>query len=117
MTIKADTMSIVKQKVYCADRRRLGTRVMVLQPDGGYFLPHVRRHSESFEWGYGGSGPADLALSLLTDCVGPEMAQQLYGNFKWEVVAGLPEAGWKITENAIRSWVARQQQLALEVQS
>lgn len=34
-------------------------------------LRHVRRHSPGgFEWGYGGSGPADLARSLLIDVLG-----------------------------------------------
>jgi len=31
-------------------------------------LKHVVRHSpDGFQWGYGGSGPSDLALSILTD--------------------------------------------------
>ncbi|MBT9252140.1 MAG: hypothetical protein KM296_00220 [Brockia lithotrophica] len=34
----------------------------------GMPLHHVERHSPTgFEWGYGGSGPADLALSILHD--------------------------------------------------
>ena len=31
-------------------------------------LKHIVRHSpDGFQWGYGGSGPSDLALSILTD--------------------------------------------------
>ena len=31
-------------------------------------LKHIIRHSpDGFQWGYGGSGPSDLALSILTD--------------------------------------------------
>lgn len=31
-------------------------------------LEHIKRHSvDGFQWGYGGSGPSDLALSILTD--------------------------------------------------
>jgi len=45
-------------------------------------LRHVVRHSPTgFEWGYGGSGPADLSLSLLTHAVGPEAAERLYQEF------------------------------------
>jgi hypothetical protein len=34
-------------------------------------LRHVVRHSPTgFSWSYGGSGPADLALSLLVDALG-----------------------------------------------
>jgi hypothetical protein len=36
-------------------------------------LRHVVKHSPSgFSWGYGGSGPADLALSILVDALGIE---------------------------------------------
>jgi len=35
-------------------------------------LPHIIRHSPTgMEWGYGGSGPADLARSILIDALGP----------------------------------------------
>jgi hypothetical protein len=30
-------------------------------------LRHIQYHSTGFEWGYEGSGPADLALSILAD--------------------------------------------------
>ncbi len=33
-------------------------------------LRHVRRHSSALEYGYVGSGPTDLALSILADHVG-----------------------------------------------
>lgn len=34
-------------------------------------LPHIRRHSPAgFEWGYHGSGPAELARCLLIDALG-----------------------------------------------
>lgn len=37
-----------------------------------YMLRHVVAHSPTgFEMGYGGSGPADLALSILADYFGP----------------------------------------------
>ena len=40
-----------------------------------YDLPHIKRHSPGgFEWGYAGSGPADLARSLLIDALGPAAA-------------------------------------------
>lgn len=36
-------------------------------------LPHIARHSSEFSWGYGGSGPADLALSLLVHALGDDV--------------------------------------------
>ena len=50
-------------------------------------LRHVCRHSpDGFEWGYGGSGPADLARSILIDCLGEERADRLYQDFKSKFV-------------------------------
>ena len=72
-------------------------------------LEHVVRHSPTgMNWGYGGSGPSDTALSILTDCFGPTMAEKYYQKFKRDVVAGLPiEAEWEITEQEILSWLKR----------
>ena len=44
------------------------------QTGGRYDLPHVKRHSLGLSWGYEGSGPADLARSLLIDALGPAAA-------------------------------------------
>lgn len=55
-----------------------------------------------FEWGYGGSGPAQLALALLAHVLGNERrALGLYQDFKWAVVANLPSSGWELTEDEI----------------
>jgi hypothetical protein len=55
-----------------------------------------------FEWGYGGSGPAQLALALLADHLGNStQAFALYQSFKWQVVANLPECGWELTNQQI----------------
>ncbi|HZQ47951.1 MAG TPA: DUF6166 domain-containing protein [Verrucomicrobiae bacterium] len=61
-------------------------------------------HSPSgFEWGYDGSGPAQLALALLADCYGDdEVAVEWHQDFKSAVVAGLPYNGWTFTEEEIR---------------
>ena len=56
-----------------------------------------------FEWGYNGSGPAQLALALLADCLGSdEQAVEWHQDFKGGVVAGLPYNGWILTEEEIR---------------
>jgi hypothetical protein len=60
------------------------------------------KHSPTgFEWGYGGSGPAQLALALLADHMGNEQALSLYQRFKSAVVAKLPEPGWSLTSHDI----------------
>ena len=57
-----------------------------------------------FEWGYCGSGPAQLALAILADhCGDDERAFNLYHRFKWAVVAGWPHRGWMLTTEDIES--------------
>lgn len=46
----------------------------------------VRNHSpDGFNWGYGGSGPAQLALAILLHFMPEEDAQTLYQIFKFSV--------------------------------
>lgn len=109
-------------------------------------LLHIAWHSPSgMTWGYGGSGPADLALSLLVDALGdevrcrtcggsgsvmfdPELDEEVpylpdhdcepmrcmdcqsgirrglpYQEFKWGVVAKLPDS-WTLTVTEVRRW-------------
>jgi hypothetical protein len=59
-----------------------------------------------FEWGYGGSGPAQLALALLADHTGDdEEAVTLHQDFKRLVVARLPFRGWELTGAQMDSWL------------
>jgi hypothetical protein len=63
----------------------------------------LRRHSEEFNWGYGGSGPAQLALALVADVLGDdEQAQDVYQRVKFKLVGHLPPDGWTITEEQLR---------------
>ena len=51
-----------------------------------------------FEWGYAGSGPAQLALAILTDhFANAERALNWYQRFKWAVIAELPHREWILT--------------------
>ena len=69
--------------------------------------PHVVRHSPSGpEWGYGGSGPADCARSVLRALAGGDVADAHYQAFKAEVVARLPEEGAVITRTDVAAWLA-----------
>lgn len=76
---------------------------------------HLRNHSpDGFQWGYGGSGPAQLALALLLDVTGnPELAQSCYQDFKFHWVASWGES-WSITSRDILEWIGRYQSLELE---
>lgn len=78
-------------------------RPLALQPS-----MRLRNHSPTgFEWGYGGSGPSQLALALLLDATGDrDFATRCYHWFKWAVVACWGET-WQITAGEIRGWVER----------
>src|SRR5947208_17013535 len=67
----------------------------------------LRNHSPTgFEWGYGGSGPAQLALALAADVLGDdERAQDLYQRLKFKLIGGLGRAGWTLTEDRIRATI------------
>jgi hypothetical protein len=57
----------------------------------------VYNHSpDGFSWGYGGSGPAQLALAILLACVPREMAICNYQQFKWDVIAKLPQSDFEV---------------------
>lgn len=56
-----------------------------------------------FEWGYGGSGPAQLALALLADHLGDDdQAVRVHQDFKRAVVANLDRCGWTLTSEQIQ---------------
>ena len=53
----------------------------------------VRNHSPTGPvWGYGGSGPAQLALAILLAVTDEATAERFYQRFKWSVIAPI-EAG------------------------
>lgn len=67
-------------------------------------LDLVNHSPTGFEWGYGGSGPAQLALALLADATGqPEWALEHYQAFKWDVVAKL-QGDWELSQEEILEW-------------
>lgn len=57
-----------------------------------------------FEWGYGGSGPAQLAIAILAHAYDDEFAREWYQQFKRDVVATLPENGWTLTKDDLDEW-------------
>ena len=66
----------------------------------------VCNHSPTgFSWGYGGSGPAQLALAILLKYLSKEKAVALYQDFKREVIARFPEEDFE-TEVDLRTWLA-----------
>ena len=70
----------------------------------------IRNHSPGgFNWGYAGSGPAQLALALLlevTDDV--QIARAHYNDFTYEVIGRVTsqETDWELKEQKIVEWLA-----------
>lgn len=89
-------------KRYDGRRTTRGVRVTV---NGRSLDPRLdlRNHSPTgFQWGYGGSGPAQLALAILADYLGnEEKAVALYQEFKEDVIAALPHERWTLTSSEI----------------
>jgi hypothetical protein len=77
---------------------------VIVTVDGRRLNPRfdLWNHSPTgFEWGYGGSGPAQLALAILADhCSNDEQALNFYQRFKWAVIAELPRR-WTLTSQEI----------------
>lgn len=65
-------------------------------------LEHVRHSPTGFEWGYGGSGPAQLAFAILLDHFKDvNRARAWYQPFKWKVIANLQGCEWELSSEKI----------------
>jgi len=73
-------------------------------------IKHVERHSpDGFEWGYGGSGPADTALSILHDYFAltdrdVSIIDNIYHRFKFDIILKQKEE-LKIFDTEIEEWL------------
>lgn len=67
----------------------------------------IRNHSPTgFEWGYSGSGPAQLALAICADALGDDArARAVYQDFKSEVISGLRGSRWTMDAKFVREVV------------
>jgi hypothetical protein len=110
------------ERVYVAERRSemLGDIFVSVEEDGQQRpLPHVMWHSPTgYEWHFGGSGPADLALSILADYLdeqpthddlshGKPQCWILHQAFKWAFIAPAPYEGFRLPAREIAAWLER----------
>jgi hypothetical protein len=105
---KQDTSDpvVVEVGTFTKEKADFGTGY-ITKKDNWKNLKHQVFHSHTgFNWGYGGSGPADLARSILWDLLGEEPDLQLYQDFKFEFVTiWKAEEDWEIDEPTIRNWI------------
>ncbi|RYC66318.1 DUF6166 domain-containing protein [Spirosoma sordidisoli] len=76
------------------DPARQSWREAVITLNGARLSPErsqqFKNHSpDGFAWGYGGSGPAQLALAVLIDLLPTALALQNYQYFKMWIIARL----------------------------
>lgn len=71
----------------------------------------VWNHSPNgFNWGYEGSGPAQLALAVLLELVPQDKAVELHQEFKRDVIAALVQDDFEVSVNLGR-WLEEKEQL------
>lgn len=69
----------------------------------------IRVHSPTgFEWGFPGSGPAQLALAILADFTGFVPSPRLYQAFKGKYIQTIKDDRWLITEEQITRFLMEQ---------
>jgi hypothetical protein len=68
----------------------------------------LANHSPTgFEWGYGGSGPAQLALAICADVLGDVRGKEVYHFVRERLISQMNTASWVITENQITDLATR----------
>src|SRR5690349_13039754 len=96
-------LTIKTEPTYVIERKPEGA---VCTVNGSQLDPRLdlwNHSSTGFEFGYGGSGPAQLALAILADCCGDEVAVKHHQGFKWAVISCLPHEGATLTATFVRS--------------
>lgn len=63
---------------------------------------------DGFNWGYGGSGPGQLALAILLEISSPDrVARRFFQDFKSEVIAKLPQDDFELSVGEVTNWLIK----------
>jgi hypothetical protein len=70
----------------------------------------IRNHSPNgFAWGYGGSGPSQLALAILLEFADEEFAKEHYQQFKFDVIEPIEDMReFQLNEQDVIAWINKQ---------
>lgn len=71
----------------------------------------LRNHSpDGPNWGYGGSGPAQLALAIVAAALGDDdLALMLYQDYKWHLIAKVQSVNWTLPASSVVEWAQDQE--------
>ncbi len=107
---------------YIGVRQDTGCTVLAIDDFARASRPLAPRHDlanhspDGFEWGHGGSGPAQLALALLADHLADDdAALRLHQSFKWSVIAPLRKPNWALRAEDLEMAVAQLRRFPLNV--
>lgn len=80
------------------------------------YSQQIINHSpDGFNWGYGGSGPAQLALAILLHLTSNiKWAAQHHQEFKFQFIATLPQSDFVINGQAMVEWIVARDQSYVE---
>ena len=75
-------------------------------------LYHYVNHSPTgFSWGYSGSGPTDLAASMLADRLGYPPATAIAARFRDDAIAGLDQDDFVLKFSEVDEWIDANREL------
>jgi hypothetical protein len=105
--------------MYRGSRDACGAIVVIESGGSVSSLPpcnQIYNHSpDGFEWGYAGSGPAQLALALCMHALEGDQARatRVYQRFKEQHIATLDqEDQWAMSQEQVLGWVRQIEQMA-----
>jgi hypothetical protein len=103
-----ETPTRQRMKVYSGRRDQNGSAMVRVTKDGDSHALRLRldlaNHSPTgFEWGYAGSGPAQLALAILADALGDDQAAlRLHQRFKFRIICALKrDSPWLLSQKQV----------------
>jgi hypothetical protein len=70
------------------------------------YLEYVNHSPDGFNWGYAGSGPAQLAFAILFDYSNnASWARMYYRDFKFNIISNIQTAIWELSSLDIEQWI------------
>ena len=71
------------------------------------FTDLVNHSPDGFEWGYGGSGPSQLAFAIIYQETGNlKTARNCYQQFKREIIQNFKHDSWVLREGVVDEWLS-----------